>query len=157
LDLNKRTFETQIAAGERLLLDLSVLIAYFESTDERHDVAVGVIDDFVQGGRNPAIVAAITAMDFLVKPLRSAPRSVIHIHDFLTHWPNLSVVAFDLNIAQTAASLRASHDFNSPDALVVATGIVGEADHLLSSDPEWSDKLAALGTQLTAAELAGFI
>ncbi len=133
-----------------------MLIAYFESADETHDIAAAVIDEYVRSGRNPAIVAALTAMEFLVKPLRAAPRSVIHIHDFLTHWPNLAVVPFDLELAQTAASLRATHDFDAPDALVVATGLGGDVPHLLTTDAGWAAKLAPIGSHLHAVTLATF-
>ena len=41
-------------------------------------------------------------------------------------------------IATTAAKLRAAHrTLRLPDALVIATAIEGEADHLITTDRKW--------------------
>jgi predicted nucleic acid-binding protein len=138
------------------LIDSSVLIAYFEPADATHDVAAVLIDEFVHTGRNAALVSPVTAMEVLVKPLRVAPKAAAHVHDFLTHWPNLALLAIDLHVAQEAASLRATHNFKTADALVIATGIVGQVGHLVTNDKSWQTKLAPMKGRIATVELHAY-
>lgn len=134
-----------------------MLIAYFEPADRTHDVAATIVDDLIRAGRNAAVVSTVTAMELLVRPLRVAPKSAVHVHDFLTRWPNLSLLSVDLHVAQEAASLRATHNFRVADALVIATGLVGQVAHLLTNDVEWRKKLAPIKARVQVTELRGYI
>jgi predicted nucleic acid-binding protein len=96
-------------------------------------------------------------MELLVRPLRVAPKSAVHVHDFLTRWPNLSLLSVDLHVAQEAASLRATHNFRVADALVIATGLVGQVTHLLTNDVEWRKKLAPIKARVQVTELRDYI
>jgi len=98
----------------------------------------------IKTGRNAAIVSPITALELLIRPLRTAPAGAIHVHDFLGHTPNLTLMPIDLHVAQEAASLRATHNFKVPDALLIATGIVGQVHHLITNDGEWRARLAPI-------------
>lgn len=59
----------------------------------------------------------------------------------------------DLAVAQEAASLRATHRFSSPDALVIATGIVGQVGHLVTNDRDWPSKLRPLAGRVAVCAL----
>lgn len=154
--LNKAGFEKRIGVGDRILIDTSILIAYFESRDDTHDVAVVLVDDFVKLGRNAAVVSPVTAMEILVRPLREGPKSAVHVREFLSHWPNLTLLPIDLHVAAEAASLRATHNFKVPDALVIATGIVGQVAHLITNDGEWRTKLAPLRSRVNVTQLRDY-
>jgi len=134
-----------------------VLIAYFEPADRTHDVAATIVDDLIRAGRNAAVVSTVTAMELLVRPLRVAPKSAVHVRDFLTRWPNLSLLSVDLHVAQEAASLRAAHNFLVADALVIATGLVGQVAHLLTNDVEWRKELAPIKARVQVTELRDYI
>jgi predicted nucleic acid-binding protein len=157
VDLNLKGLEKRILADERMLLDTSVLIAYFEPSDATHDVAVLLIETFVKQGRNAALVSPVTAMEILVRPLKVKPAAAIHVHDFLSHWPNLSLLPIDLHVAQEAASLRATHNFKTPDALVIATGIVGQVRHLVTNDAEWNKRLLSMKARVQVTEPTNYI
>jgi hypothetical protein len=45
------------------------------------------------------------------------------------------------------------HNLSSPDALVVATGVVAQVGHLVTNDKEWATKLRPLGSRLTVCRL----
>ena len=134
-----------------------MLIAYFEPADRTHDVAATIVDDLIRAGRNAAVVSTVTAMELLVRPLRVAPKSAVHVRDFLTRWPNLSLLSVDLHVAQEAASLRAAHNFLVADALVIATGLVGQVAHLLTNDVEWRKELAPIKARVQVTELRDYI
>lgn len=156
MGLNTSAFEARVAAGARVLIDTSILIAYFEQNDSTHTLATFLIDDCVRNGRNPAIVSTVTAMEVLVRPLRAAPRGAIHVHAFLTQWPNLTLMNVDLHVAQEGASLRAHHAFKVPDALVIASGIVGQVGHLITNDRQWRKKLAPIAARIEVTELRDY-
>jgi predicted nucleic acid-binding protein len=134
-----------------------VLIAYFEPSDATHDVATLLIDEFIQTGRNIALVSPISAMEILVRPLRVAPKRVTHVHDFLSRWPNLTLLSIDLFVAQEAASLRATHNFKVPDALVIATGLVSQVSHLVTNDAEWRRKLLPIKARVQVIQTSDYI
>jgi predicted nucleic acid-binding protein len=69
----------------------------------------------------------------------------------------LTLLPVDLHVAQEAASLRATHNFKTPDALVIATGIVGQVGHLVTNDAEWKKKLAPTGSRIQVAELGTYV
>ncbi len=149
--------EKRLLAGDRVLIDTSVLVAYFDGADSTHGLAAVLIDELVKSGRNPAVVSPITAMEILVRPIRTTPTGVAHVHAFLTHWSNLTLVPTDLPIAQEAASLRATHGFKPPDALVIATGIVAQVAHLVTNDAMWRKKLAPLKSRVQVTMLRDYV
>jgi predicted nucleic acid-binding protein len=159
LGLNRAAFEKRVAAGERVLIDTSVLLAYFEgSADATHPVAAHLIDAMIVGdGRNAGVVSMVTAMEVLVRPLRTAPAAALHVHDFLTHTPNVSLQPVDLHVAQEGASLRATHRFKTPDALVIATGVVSQVHHLVTNDADWESKLAPIKDRIRVTLLKNYL
>lgn len=156
MGLNRKGFEKRIQVGDRVLIDTSVLIAYFEPSDGTHAIAVVLIDEFVKNGRNVALVSPVTAMELLVRPLRVAPQGAVHVHDFLVHTPNLTLLPIDLHVAQEAASLRATHNFRVPDALIIATGIIGQVGHLITNDADWRKRLVPMKSRVQVAELGDY-
>ena len=52
----------------------------------------------------------------------------------VTSFPNLQWIAPDLEIAGTAAELRAAHRLRTPDALQAATAVRAQATGLVTND-----------------------
>ncbi len=155
--MNRAALEKRVQAGERVLIDASILIAYFERGEALHEIAEIFIDDFVQGGRNPAVLSPVTAMEMLVGPLRYAPKAARHVHAFMTDTPNLTLLPTDLHVAQDAALLTATHNFKAADALIVATGLVAQVGHLVTNDAEWRRKLAPMKRRVQVTELRDYL
>ena len=149
--------ERDIAAGERLLLDTTVLAAYLDTTEVVSPVAIRLLDDFVRPGRNHAVISMVTVMEILVRPMRLRPRAHQTVLGFLQHHPNLEAVPLDIQMAQDAAMLRADHRFSPPDALVVATGVECQVDHLVTNDKAWAGKLANMQTRIHVRTLADYL
>ena len=151
------TLERAIPAGERILLDTTALAAYLDAGEATHPVARHVIEEFVGGGRNPAVVSMVTVMEILVRPLRASPPGHHTVMAFLRHQANLQPVPLDLQMAQEAASLRATHRFSPPDALVIGTGIACQVGHLVTNDGEWERKLAVLRERISVCTMSRFL
>ncbi len=144
----------KIPAGDRLLLDTSVLAAFLDATDATHPVAVCVLKELVESGRNPAVVSMITVMEILVRPLRQSPPGHHTVLAFLRSHPNLEAVSIDLQVAQEAATLRATHKLAPPDALIVGTGIATQVGHLVTNDGNWKKKLSAISARIKVVQTA---
>ncbi len=101
--MSRSSLLARIPAGDRLLLDTTVLAAYLDATDVTHPVAVCVLKDLVESGRNPAVVPLVTVMEILVRPLRQSPPGHRTVLAFLRSHANLEAVPVDLQVAQEAA------------------------------------------------------
>ena len=150
--------EQAIRAGARVLVDTSGLIAYLNGGEATTPVAVWVIDQLIQSGRNPGIVSMVSVMEVLVRPLQvGAPGPYQHLQDFLTCFPNLTAAPVELAVAQEAGSLRAMFRLATPDALIVATGLVSQVHHLVTDDAEWIRKLQPLQGRIRVCLLGQFV
>lgn len=136
------SLEEAISDGDSLLLDASALIGYLNGGEAVTPVAAHVVDSFVRGGRNHAVVSAVTVMELLVRPLRQTPPQHHLVLDFLRRFPNLRVVDVTLDVALAAASLRADHALRTPDALTIATGVLASVDQVVTNDRRWDRVLS---------------
>lgn len=134
----------RIAAGDRLLLDSSVLAAYLDGGERTSAVATELLDDLVRSGRNPAVVSMISVMETLIRPLRRLPAAHATVLAFYRDFPNLSSAPIDLDVAAEAANLRVAFGLAAPDALVAATGLAAGVSHIVTNDRAWARRLAPL-------------
>ena|SRR5579859_5259804 len=74
----------------------------------------------------------------LVAPHRRGPDAVAVVDRFLDALP-ARIEPADRSIAGAAADLRAAHGtkLRLPDALVIATALVRDADRILTTDADW--------------------
>lgn len=126
-----------IRAGDRILLDSSALIAYLNGGEPTSPVVTHIIDEYLRNERNSAIISMVTVMEVIVQPLRVSTSTGRHALNFVTHTPNLIPQPIDIHVAHQAALLRAGYNFKTPDALVIATGLVHGVDALVTNDRRW--------------------
>ncbi len=80
-------------------------------------------------------MSTLTLTEVLVHPLRSGNRTLADRYfRILTTSRNLAVLPVSDAIASEAAALRAARGFRTPDAIQIATGIVGGASSFLTDD-----------------------
>jgi len=155
--VSRAALSRAIPAGDQLLLDTTALAAFLDDTEPTHRVASHILDEFVASGRNPALVSMISVMEILVRPLRVAPSGHHTVLAFLRHHPNLTAVPLDLQMAQEAASLRATHRLSPPDALVVGTGVATQVAHLVTNDHAWAKKLEPIRDRVSVVTIDQFL
>lgn len=151
-----KELDEALPAGERLLLDTTLLAAYLDATEAVHPAARHVLDDLIAPGRNEAIVSMVTMMEILVRPFRQSPPGHNTVLAFVSHHANLHALPLDLQMAQEAASLRASHRLPPPDALVVATGIAAQVGYLVTNDRAWKAKLDPISDRIRVVTLIDY-
>jgi predicted nucleic acid-binding protein len=96
----------------------------------------------------------VTVMEILVRPLRRSPPGHQTVLAFLRSHPNLETVSVDLQVAQEAATLRATHKLAPPDALIIGTGIETQVSHLVTNDRTWTSKLAVIADRIAVVRTA---
>lgn len=103
----------------RVVLDASVLIAYFDPVDRHHPRAVAALRR--TAGDERIVISSVLA-EILVHPYRVGHEAVAEVEEALAALPT-KLVPVDPDIARLAAQLRARHArLRLGDALVVASG-----------------------------------
>lgn len=119
-----------------VVLDSSLVIAIFDSKDAHHTVTMAALRDGIQAGLEYSVPASVLS-EVLVGAARHSDRAAEMRRDELHRLFGAARV-IDERVAITAARLRARHrSLRLPDALVIATGIVDEADTILTADKRW--------------------
>jgi PIN domain nuclease of toxin-antitoxin system len=118
----------------RVVLDASVLIAYFSPLDAHHASAVARLR---RASRDECIVIASVLAEILVHPYRTAPQAVSEVEAALAAL-SMVIRPVDASLARRAAELRASHkSLRLGDALVIAAGDELDAE-VVTADATWS-------------------
>jgi len=74
--MSRSSLEAAIPRGAQILLDASVVLAYFDGREAISPAATLVIDEFVNSGRNPARISAVTVGETLVRPMKAGQAAV---------------------------------------------------------------------------------
>lgn len=138
-------FEAALGDAERVLLDTSALVAFHTHHEAAHDL-VKAIFLRVQDDADPlrAYYSVVSATELLVRPLRAGPAESAYMHTFLRHFPHLDVLPIDLDVATQAATLRAIKNLKTPDALIIASGLLAGCEAIVTNDAAWKRKMESL-------------
>lgn len=135
------SIEDAIPAGASVLIDTSVALAYLTGTETISPLATDLFDGCLGTGRNTGAISTVTVMELLVRPFRAGPSAVGVVQGFLQHFDGLRLLAVDDVVATEAARIRALSGFAAPDALIVASFLVGDIDILVTNDASWPARL----------------
>jgi predicted nucleic acid-binding protein len=147
----------RLPAGDRVLLDSSVLAAYFDGGERTSALAAELIDEHVRSGRNPAVVSMVSVMETLIRPLRRLPAGHATVLAFLRGMPNLAAAPVDLDVVAEAATLRVAFGLAAPDALIAATGFAAGVAHLVTNERAWRARLEPLRDRSAVLILADLV
>lgn len=100
----------------RVLLDTSVLVAFFDSTDEHHEVAAAALNS----DSDTFEISVISLMEVLVWPARKSVREVDRVKKTLRDFAS-AIHPVDEEIAALAAMARGK--LRAADALISATAL----------------------------------
>lgn len=120
-----------------IVLDAGVLIALLDATDPHHAPARVALEE-AASRRDDLVLPASAYAELMVEPYRRGADAVA------TAKAALEALAVRIEpatqaVASAAAELRARHGRRPrlPDALVLATALVGRADRVLTTDARW--------------------
>jgi predicted nucleic acid-binding protein len=111
------------------------LFIYFLENNTRYGELARVTIGGIEKGRWQGITSTITLMEITVRPWQLGREAVAREYEaVLVHFPNLSIVDIDRDIARAAAQLRAKYNIAPPDALQVAASLSFGARAFLTND-----------------------
>jgi len=77
-------------------------------------------------------------LEILVQPLKLGLEKVVDDYKYmLDNFPNMTLSPVTRDVTLQAATLRAKYKLRTPDALILATGIVQGASLMLTNDIQW--------------------
>lgn len=89
----------------------------------------------VEKGRPQAVTTAITLAEILTQAEQDAnTQAAVDYEAYLTLFPSLTLLPIDVQLAKTAARLRAQFRCKLPDALQVAAAYLTQADVFITND-----------------------
>jgi len=129
---------TQLAAHlaevERVALDTVVFIYAFE----RHPqcgARAQVIFQALEAGRCQGIASVLALGEILAGVQKAAHADLqLRYRDVLTRFPNLTLLDAGVAVMETMADLRARYGIPTPDAIHLATALVGGARAFVTND-----------------------
>jgi predicted nucleic acid-binding protein len=132
-ELSKRLAKAKIIG-----LDTPLFI-YFLENNERYGELARITINGIEKGKWEGVTSTITLMEITVRPWQLGRESAAREYEaVLVHFPNLSVVDVDRNVARAAAQLRAKYNISPPDALQVAASLNYGAKAFLTNDKRLS-------------------
>lgn len=124
----------RLAKAKVIGLDTSIFI-YFLEENERYSLLAQSIFNGIEKGKWQGVTSTITLMEITVRPWQLGKELAAREYEaVLAHFPNLSVVDVDRNVARAAAQLRAKYNVSPPDALQVAASLSFGAKSFLTND-----------------------
>ena len=128
-ELSKR-----LARAKVIGLDTPIFI-YFLENNERYSPLAQITLNGIEKGKWQGVTSTITLMEITVRPWQLGREAAAREYEaILVHFPNLSVVDVDRNVARAAAQLRAKYNVSPPDALQVAASLSFGAKAFLTND-----------------------
>ncbi len=126
----------KLLARHRLIaVDTCVFIYLMERNPKYFDAANEAFK-WLEHPRSAAVTSTVVLTEVLAQPYRNADLAQTQSFYFLlTTMPNLDWVPPSVDIANLAASLRASYRLQTPDALIAATAISCNASAFVTNDP----------------------
>jgi predicted nucleic acid-binding protein len=131
-------FSKRLAKAKVIGLDTPIFI-YFLENNERYGPLTQLTLNGIEKGKWQGVTSTITLMEITVRPWQLGRESAAREYEaVLVHFPNLSVVDVDRNVARAAAQLRAKYNVSPPDALQVAASLSFGAKAFLTNDKRLS-------------------
>jgi predicted nucleic acid-binding protein len=131
-------FSKRLAKAKVIGLDTPIFI-YFLENNERYGPLAQLTLNGIEKGKWQGITSTITLMEITIRPWQLGRESAAREYEaVLVHFPNLSIVDVDRNVARAAAQLRAKYKVSPPDALQVAASLSFGAKAFLTNDKRLS-------------------
>jgi predicted nucleic acid-binding protein len=122
---------------KRVLIDTSVWIYHFEGHPTLAAPAAGVLDA-LESGAFTGVASELTLLELTVRPLQLGRQDIADEYELLLgHFPNFELQPISREILLQAAALRARRRLRTPDAIQIATGLIGGATLAVSNDEAW--------------------
>lgn len=122
---------------DRVVLDTSSCIYYLEGPPNPRRDRLMPLFAAAEQGTMIIVLPTIVVVELLTGPLRAGDREAeASARLFVSHTPGVEVHDVTFAVACKAAELRAKYQLRTPDAVILATAVVG-ADGVIGNDAAW--------------------
>jgi predicted nucleic acid-binding protein len=123
-----------LKSGDIVFLDTAPFIYFFEAHSDYFPALMAFFDQLYETGAQ-AITSIVTYIELTTQPARKGDRQLVRKYrDYLSNSQNISLFPLDMNIADHAVELRATHNFSTPDAIQLGTAAACGADYIITND-----------------------
>jgi predicted nucleic acid-binding protein len=125
---------SDLQQGQLIALDTSLFIYLIERNPDFYRV-VAPIFEAIDNGEVRAVTSVLTLLEVLVKPIEAGATALVE--DFrarLADGTTVRVIPVDRIISERAAAIRAKYRYRTPDAVHLATAMVGGAHVFVTND-----------------------
>lgn len=156
--MSARDLDGALGSAERILLDSSTLIAFHSPHEAAHLLAQHLLRR-IEAPSDPlrGYYSVMSAMELLIRPIRTGMQEFTFMHTFLSSYPNLRALPMDLSVALQAATVRATTNIRAPDAVIIASALLAGCEAIVCNDQQWIGRLSALFPQFSWVYLAAFV
>jgi len=144
-----------VPAGTTLLLDTSVVLAYLGGGELVTEAAALVMDGFLRSDRNRGVISAVTVSETLVRAHGLGAAN--EVWPILLDFPGLEIRSVDFLVAAEGARLRARSRVGTPDALILATGVMTSCAALVTNDQGFAKAARDLVPEMAVHLLSDFV
>jgi predicted nucleic acid-binding protein len=138
----------RLSPGQLIGLDTSIFIYHLEAHPSYSPITREIFTG-IETGQWSAATSVITLMELTVHPWKMDRQDVARKYEaLLVHFPNLSLIEIDRDIARKAAQLRARYNIRPADALQAATCLVRSASPFITNDSRLSRLAPVLDVRL---------
>ncbi|MDR3328738.1 MAG: type II toxin-antitoxin system VapC family toxin [Prevotellaceae bacterium] len=121
-------------ANKVVFLDTAPLIYYIEE-NPRYEKILGELFAAQERYKYQFLSSVVTLLEVMVLPLRQKEKELAKAYQtILTNSPSITLVDVNVEIAKTAARLRADYALKTPDAIQLAAAVCYSADYFLTND-----------------------
>lgn len=127
-------FVARLSSVKVVGLDTSVFLYYFEDNPTFRDLCHAVFERLEQ--RKLSIVTSVVTHTELLTGPRHVGNGALgrRYHEFLTTTPDLLLIPYTLPVSDLAAAWRARYGWRLPDAVQVASAVLGGAQVFVTND-----------------------
>jgi predicted nucleic acid-binding protein len=144
-----------VPAGSSLLLDSSVVLAYLAGGEVASAPATLVMDGFLRSQRNRGVISTVTVSETLVRAHQLDAAN--ELWPILLDFPGLEIRPVDFLVAAEGARLRARSCVGTPDALILATGVMTSCAALVTNDKGFAKAARDLVPEMAVHLLSDFV
>lgn len=119
--------------GSRVYLDTAPII-YGVEEHEFYWPVLQPLWALLENGEIEVVTSELSVLETLVLPLRNQNADLITGYETLLTASKVELMSITVSILRTAALLRATQNFKTPDAIHAATATLSNCDYLVSND-----------------------
>lgn len=124
----------KVLRAKTIGLDTMVFIYHMED-HPKYAMITEKLFDGIEHGKPSGVTSILTLIELLIKPKREGNLIAISDYkDIVLTFPNLTVMDVNLKVSDIASDIRARYGIKTPDAIQIATSMVGGAQSFITND-----------------------